>query len=88
MLDCHRKHALTKSNIITLSVKLFDLRRQKTVHRYHRRRTLKVLVRVTYYVNLNLRLLCEKRRDMPWAREHEVTERDTPSHGFVICHSH
>ena len=22
------------------------------------------------------------------AREHEGTERDTPSHGFVICHSH
>ena len=21
-------------------------------------------------------------------REHEGTERDTPSHGFVICHSH
>ena len=22
------------------------------------------------------------------SREHEGTERDTPSHGFVICHSH
>ena len=24
----------------------------------------------------------------PLAREHEGTERDTPSHGFAICHSH
>ena len=22
------------------------------------------------------------------SREHEGTEKDTPSHGFVICHSH